>query len=196
MTKKKDEIEVEGKLFSVGVWVKDFKKVFEAQKESITNTIEHFKDLIKKESSKGTSRQTPKEPMSLNVAYLDSLGIRATKGSAEWIDIDKAMEAALKIFQEKFYKPSLERIRLESVLDADLPENVVKEDVVFDYVVPEERFQVVSADEDLAFRYLIAKKESAHAGIIVYARYKSEWVVNPMYVRPLIVELLKRMGRG
>jgi len=47
----------------------------------------------------------PKEPLSMNVGYLESIGIRATKGSACWVDKDAAMEKAVKKFQNEIYKP-------------------------------------------------------------------------------------------
>jgi len=53
------------------------------------------------------------ERLSMNVGYLETLGIRATKGSACWINLDLAMEKALKRFQDEVYKPAMEKLEDE-----------------------------------------------------------------------------------
>jgi hypothetical protein len=50
-------------------------------------------------------------------------------------------------------------------------------------------------NDDIAEEYAIGKIETADAGIILWGKYRGEWVVNPWSSRPVIVKLLSELGQ-
>jgi len=48
--------------------------------------------------------------------------------------------------------------------------------------------------QDMADEYAVVSEPEANGGIIVYAKYKGEWFVNPWSTRFLIRVLLQNMG--
>jgi len=64
--------------------------------------------------------------------------------------------------------------------------------VVYEWIVPESMRHDIS--EDIAEAYRVVENKMASCGILVYAKYKGKWEVNPWSTRALIRQLVTELS--
>jgi hypothetical protein len=69
-----------------------------------------------------------------------------------------------------------------------IPTEVLREgdNIIFEWIVPEDYPRSRDRLDDVAEAYRITENENAASGIIVWAKYRGEWVCNPTGIRPLV----------
>jgi hypothetical protein len=69
-----------------------------------------------------------------------------------------------------------------------IPTEVLREgdNIIFEWIVPEDYPRNRDRLDDVAEAYRITENENAASGIIVWAKYRGEWVCNPTGIRPLV----------
>ena len=70
-----------------------------------------------------------------------------------------------------------------------MPEEFIGE-LIYQWKVPED-YKKYKKHEDIAQEYRVYKDDKADCGIIIYAKYREEWVCNPFSCRALVYHLLK-----